>query len=464
MSSSGSSSTNPNVLGTSPIGKLLLQYSVPAVIASVATSLYNIVDSIFIGRGVGALAISGLAITFPLMNLVIAFCTLIAVGGATISSIFLGQRNLSRATDVVNNVFVLCLIHAVLVGGITLLFLDDILYFFGATPETIVYAREFMVIILLGTPISYVFIGLNNLMRATGYPAKAMVSALISVVVNVILAPIFIFVLRWGIAGAALATIGGQLVAFVWVMWHFMSRSSYVHFRRGNKWLSWPIARHAYAIGLSPFLMNVCACIVVIFINRALLENAGDLGNLAVGSYGIINRATMFFVMIVFGVTQGMQPILGYNYGARDWRRVRRTLNIGIWLGVAITFVGWALVELFPDAVSRLFTVEPVLIDICRGGFRIFFACYPLVGAQIVIQNFFQSIGKPGVSIFLSLTRQLIFLLPPLIILPHYMGIDGVWWSNSISDGLAFVLALVTLIVMMRKASFRHKTPAETQA
>jgi len=447
--------SDPNTLGTSSIGKLLIQYSVPAVIASVATSLYNIIDSIFIGRGVGAMAISGLAITFPLMNLVVAFCTLIAVGGATISSIFLGQRNLKRASDVVNNVFLLCLIHSVIVGGVTLLYLDEILYFFGATDATISYAREFMTIILYGTPISYIFIGLNNVMRATGYPTKAMISALISVVVNIALAPVLIFVLEWGIAGAALATIGGQLVAFVWVMWHFMSRDSYVHLTRNAKWLSRSIAGHMYAIGLSPFLMNVCACIVVIFINRALLTYSGSDGNMAVGAYGIINRATMFFVMIVFGVTQGMQPILGYNYGAGRWDRVRRTLSIGIWLGVIITTVGWALVEIAPDAVTLLFTGEPALIEICRGGFRIFFICYPLVGAQIVIQNFFQSISRPKLSIFLSLTRQLIFLLPPLLILPRYIGINGVWLANAISDGLAFVLALIMLVVMMRHTS-RH--------
>lgn len=295
----------------------------PAIIASVATSLYNIVDSIFIGQGVGPMAIAGLAITFPLMNLVVAFVTLIAVGGATISSIFLGQKNISRATDVINNVFMLCLIHSVVFGGITLLFLDDILYFFGATPETIVYAREFMRVILLGTPISFVFIGLNNLMRATGYPKKAMISALLSVLVNVILAPIFIFVMDWGIAGAATATMCGQFVAFLWVLWHFMSRSSFVHLKLKNRWFTPSIIKRIYSIGLSPFLMNVCACIVVVFINKALLDHGGADGNMAIGAYGIINRSTMFFVMIVFGVTQGMQPILGYNFGANHWERVK---------------------------------------------------------------------------------------------------------------------------------------------
>lgn len=443
--------SDPTILGTRSIGRLLVQYSVPAVIASVVTSLYNIIDSIFIGRGIGAMAIAGLAITFPLMNLVIAFCTLIAVGGATITSIFMGQKNIARASEVVNNVMTLCLVHAVIFGGITLIFLDEILTFFGATPETLPFAREFMQIILAGTPIAYVFIGLNNLMRATGYPAKAMVSALLSVGVNVALCPVFIFVFGWGIKGAALATVCGQTAACIWVLSHFLSKKSYIHLNRRLKWISSGIVKRIYSIGLSPFLMNVCACVVVVFLNRALLDCAGDDGNLAVGAYGILNRTTMFFVMIVFGVTQGMQPILGYNFGAGNLSRVRKTLNRGILIGVCITTAGWIVTQLFPDTISALFTTDLHLIEIARNGCHIYFLFFPVVGCQIVIQNFFQSIGKPKISIFLSLTRQLIFLIPFLLILPGMYGIDGVWSSVAASDCLAFVVALVTLIIMIRR-------------
>ncbi len=443
-------SSSPASLGKSSIGRLLVQYSVPAIIAAVATSLYNIIDSIFIGRGVGPMAISGLAITFPLMNLVIGFCTLIAAGGATISSIFLGQKNLARATDVVNNVMTLCVIHSVVFGGLTFIFLDDILYFFGATEQTIPYAREFMQVILIGTPVSYIFIGLNNIMRATGYPRKAMVSALVSVAANLVLAPIFIFVLRWGIKGAALATICGQGVAFVWVLWHFCSKSSYVHFVRGGSWLNTAIVRRVYAIGLSPFLMNATACFVVVFLNKSILEVAGQAGDIAIGAYGIINRTTMFFVMIVFGVTQGMQPILGYNIGAGNIDRVKSTLRKGIWLGVAITSAGWLVSEAFPDTVSRLFTTDETLIRISREGFRIYFIAYPVVGCQIVIQNFFQSVGRPSLSIFLALTRQLVLLIPFLIFFPRIWGIDGVWGSMCAADFLSFVTALLTLIWWMK--------------
>lgn len=443
--------TSPLSLETQSIGKLLMQYSIPAVIAATVTSLYNIVDSIFIGRGVGALAISGLAITFPLMNLVVAFCTLIAAGGATISSIFLGQKNSDKATDTVNNVMTLCIIHSVLFGGLTLLFLDQILMFFGATESTISYARDFMQIILFATPITFVLIGLNNLMRSTGYPKKAMISALLSVLVNVVLAPIFIFVLNWGIRGAAFATVVGQTIALIWVMAHFLSKSSYIRFQKGNKWLDGNICKRMYAIGLSPFLMNVCACVVVIFINKALLEYGGDLGDYAVGAYGILNRTAMLFVMVVFGVTQGMQPILGYNYGANHWERVKKTLSIGIVVGVAITTIGWIACEVFPHHISNLFTSDNTLKEIANNGFRIFFMFFFIVGGQIVIQNFFQSIGKPKISIFLSLTRQLIFLVPFLIVLPQYMGVNGVWTSVAAADILAVIVTLFTLWIQMRK-------------
>lgn len=453
-----SASTSPLVLGTNSIRSLLWQYSGPAIIASVATSLYNIIDSIFIGRGVGAMAIAGLAITFPLMNLVVGFCTLVAVGGSAISSIFLGQKDVPRATDVVNNVMSLCLIHSIVFGGAALLLLDPILYAFGATSETISYARDFLRVILYGTPITYVFIGLNNLMRATGYPKKAMISALLSVAVNIIIAPIFIFVLGWGIAGAAWATVLGQSAAFVWVLHHFMSKKSFVHFDLKRKWLTWSIIKRIYSIGLSPFLMNLCACIVVMFLNKALLSCHDVDGNLAVGAYGILNRTTMFFVMIIFGVTQGMQPILGYNIGAGKWDRVKRTLKLGVWIGVLISTIGWIINECFPDMVSELFTTDRRLIDIARSGARIYFIVYPVVGAQIVIQNYFQSIGHPALSIFLSLTRQLIFLLPLLWILPDIYGVDGVWASMAGSDMLAFITAIITIWISFRRMDKKYAT------
>lgn len=438
-------------LGEDSIFKLLLQYSIPAIIAMTATSLYNIIDSIFIGRGVSAMAISGLAVTFPLMNLVVAFCTLISAGGATISSIFLGQNDKKRTIETLNNVTILCLIHGFLFGIITLLFLRPILFFFGATDATIEYAVDFMEVILIGTPILYVFIGLNNLMRATGHPKKAMLSALISVIINIILAPIFIFVFEWGIRGAALATVIAQTVSMIWVIFHFVDENSYIRFQHNIQLLNSQIIIKIYNIGLSPFLMNVCACVIVILINKALLHYGGEAGDLAVGSYGIINRTAMLFVMIVFGITQGMQPVLGYNFGAGKWERVKKTLKYGIIGGVTITTFGWIICEIVPGAISSLFTTDSLLIELSNRGFRLSFIVWPLIGAQIIIQNFFQSIGMPKISIFLSLTRQMIFLVPLLIIFPYLWGTDGVWISLSVSDALACILAIVTLIIQKKR-------------
>ncbi len=440
----------------------MVQYSLPAIVAALVTSLYNIVDSIFIGRGVGPMAISGLAITFPLMNLVVAFCVLLAAGGATVSSIFLGQKNLEKATETLNSVAAMCVVHAVVIGGAGLLFLDSILTFFGATEETLPYAREFMRVILLGTPVSYIFIGLNNLMRATGYPKKAMISAILSVVVNVILAPLFIFKFAWGIGGAALATIIGQLSAFVWVLAHFISRKSYVHFRRQERLSRPSLLMRIYGIGLSPFLMNCCACLVVVFINKSLLDSAGADGNTAIGAYGIINRTTMFFIMVVFGITQGMQPILGYNYGAGNWGRVSHTLRMGLWAGASISTLGCAVCELFPNTISHMFTTDGPMVTIAREGFRLYFICFPIVGVQIIIQNYFQSLGKPKFSIFLSLTRQLLFLVPMLWIMSRLYGVPGVWLSMTGSDFLAGVLAIATVIYMNRRLG-RQIQPGHAQ-
>lgn len=443
---------SPLILGSEPIGKLLVQYSVPAIIAMTVTSLYNIIDSIFIGHGVGALAIAGLAITFPLMNLVVAFCTLVGIGGATISSIFLGQGDRVRATEVVHNVLFMCIVNAICFGGLTFVFLDPILLFFGASHDTLPYARDFMQVILLGTPITYVFIGLNNVMRATGYPRKAMLSSLLTVGCNIILAPIFIFSLGWGIRGAALATLVSQTVAMVWVLVHFSNKKSFVHFDRRYARLKARVVGKIFSIGMSPFLMNVCACVVVIFINNALQRTGGDL---AIGAYGIVNRTLMLFVMIVMGITQGMQPIVGYNFGAKQYDRVRKTLRYGIMAGVIVTSIGFALSELFPHAIVAMFTTSEELVDLSVVGLRISCAMFPFVGCQIVISNFFQSIGRAPVSIFLSLSRQLLFLLPLLLILPNYWSTNGVWWSMPISDFIAFVIAVVALLIHQR--SIRRK-------
>lgn len=441
-------SQTPHILGSEPVGKLLLRYSIPAIIGMTVTSLYNIIDSIFIGHGVGAIAIAGLAITFPMMNLVIAFCTLVSAGGATISSIRLGQKDLEGTTEILGNTLMLCLINSILFGGISLLFLDEILTFFGASRETLPYARDFMQVILLGTPISYTMIGLNNVMRATGYPRKAMLTFMLTVFVNLVLAPIFIFHFKWGIKGAAIATVIAQFVGMVWVVKHFIDKESFVRLRPGFWKLKRQIIGNIFSIGMSPFFINVTACVVVIFINNSLQTHGGDM---AIGAFGIINRMMMLYVMIVLGLTMGMQPIVGYNFGAQLHDRVNRTLKLSIISGVCITSSGFLICQLFPHGVAALFTTDTTLSNIAAHGVRFCIFFFPLVGAQIVIGNFFQSIGKAKISIFLSLTRQLLFLLPGLLIFPRFMELDGIWISMPVSDFLAFLTAIISLYLYMRR-------------
>ena len=439
---------NPHILGEAPIGKLLVEYSIPAIIGMTLTSLYNIIDSIFIGHGVGALAISGLAITFPLMNLLVAFCTLVGVGGATLSSIRLGQKDKKGAEDILGNVAILCVINAIFYGGLAFIFLEPILFFFGASEATLPYARDFMQVILLGSPISYVMIGLNNIMRATGYPKKAMLSSMLTVGCNIILAPIFIFVLNWGIRGAALATICSQFIGMLWVLYHFYSPKTYIRFQRHSMRLKQHIIANIFAIGMSPFVMNVCACCIVIFINNRLLNYGGDM---AIGAFGILNRIQMLFVMIVMGITMGMQPITGYNYGAQHFDRVKRTLKLGITAGCIITTLGFIIGELFPGIFVGMFTDNHELTDEATLALRIGILSFPVVGAQIVITQFFQSIGKARISIFLSLSRQLLFLLPGLAFLPPFYGVEGVWFSMPLSDALAFAVAALMLAYHYKK-------------
>lgn len=439
---------NPHILGEAPIGKLLVEYSIPAIIGMTLTSLYNIIDSIFIGHGVGALAISGLAITFPLMNLLVAFCTLVGVGGATLSSIRLGQKDKKGAEDILGNVAILCVINAIFYGGLAFIFLEPILFFFGASEATLPYARDFMQVILLGSPISYVMIGLNNIMRATGYPQKAMLSSMLTVGCNIILAPIFIFVLNWGIRGAALATICSQFIGMLWVLYHFYSPKTYIRFQRHSMRLKRKIMGNIFAIGMSPFVMNVCACCIVIFINNRLLNYGGDM---AIGAFGILNRIQMLFVMIVMGITMGMQPITGYNYGAQHFDRVKRTLKLGITAGCIITTLGFTVGELFPGVFVGMFTDNHELTEEATLALQIGILAFPIVGPQIVITQFFQSIGKARISIFLSLSRQLLFLLPGLAFLPPFYGVEGVWFSMPLSDALAFAVAALMLAYHYKK-------------
>ena len=433
---------NATELGTQPIGKLLMQYAIPAIIAMTASSIYNMVDSIFIGQGVGPLAISGLAITFPFMNLGAAFGAMVGVGASTLISVKLGQRDYGTAQTVLGNVITLNLIIGIAFSIITLMFLDPILYFFGASADTIGYARDYMLIILAGNVFSHMYFGLNAVLRASGHPQKAMYATINTVVINTLLDPLFIYVFDWGIRGAAIATIIAQVISLIWQFKILTDKNELLHLRRGIYHLQSKIVKNIIAIGLSPFCMNVASCFIVIFINKGLKEYDGDL---AIGAYGIVNRLVFICVMIVMGITQGMQPIAGYNYGAQQFDRVTWVLKLSIYGATAMTTLTFLVGELLPDVAVRLFTTDEGLISRAAEGFRIVVLFFPIVGFQMVTSNFFQSIGMANKAIFLSLTRQLLFLLPCLIILPTFMGAAGIWWSMPISDLTASLVAGVLL-------------------
>ncbi len=441
-------------LGTKPVGRLLMQYAMPAIIAMTASSLYNMVDSIFIGQGVGPMAISGLALTFPFMNLSAAFGAAVGVGASTCISVKLGQRDYSTAQNILGNTITLNLIIGVLFSIVSLLFLDPILFFFGASDQTIPYARDYMVIILLGNVFSHMYFGMNAVLRAAGKPRHAMYATMFTVIMNTMLDPLFIYTLGLVISGAAYATILSQMIALTWQIWLFADRSQLLHLCKGTYRLRKAIVRNIIGIGMSPFLMNVCACIVVIFINKGLLQYGGDL---TVGAYGIANRIAFVFVMVVMGINQGMQPIAGYNYGARNTARLMKTLKLSMLAATVVTTSGFLVAEFIPELCARMFTTDEQLIGLAAHGLRIIMATFPIVGYQMVVTNFFVSIGMAKTSIFLSMSRQMLFLFPLLLLLPLEFGVNGVWMSMPISDTLS---ALVTLWLMVR---YMNKTKNENQ-
>ncbi|MBR4571877.1 MAG: MATE family efflux transporter [Prevotella sp.] len=439
-------------LGTKPVGALLLQYALPAIVAMVASSLYNMVDSIFIGQGVGAVAISGLAITFPFMNLSAAFGAAIGVGSSTFLSVKLGQRDYEIANRILGNNAMLNIIVGIGFGAICLLFLDPILRFFGASDATLPYAREYMQIILVGNAVTHLYFGQNAVLRAASKPKMAMYITIFTVIFNALLDPLFIYTFQMGIRGAAYATVLAQFVALCWQWRLFSDKEELLHFEYDKFRIEMPIVRNIIGIGISPFAMNACACLVVIFINNSLVSYGGDM---AVGAYGIANRIAFIFVMVTMGVCQGMQPIAGYNYGAENYHRMLEVLRLASITGTAVCFVGFLIAMLIPETCARLFTSDPTLIGYSVLALRYMMCTFFFIGAQMVITNFFQSIGKAKISIFLSLSRQLIFLVPLIYILPQYMGLDGVWLSMPVSDIVAAVMAYVMIFMYIKK--FKRK-------
>ena len=435
-------------LGTKPVGKLLAQYALPAIIAMTAASLYNIIDRVFIGQVVGPMAISGLAITFPFINLGAAFGAAVGVGASTAISVKLGQRDYETAENILGNTVTLNLIIGSAFGIICLIFLNPILRFFGASDATLPYARSFMEVILAGNVISHMYFGMNAVLRATSKPRQAMMATIFTVVMNIFLDFVFIRLWHWGIRGAAFATVISQALALCWQMKQFANQNELLHLKHGIYRLKKHLVENIISIGISPFLMNVCACIVVIFMNNQLVKYGGDM---AVGAYGIANSIAMIFVMFVIGLDQGMQPIAGYNYGSQQTDRLMRVLKLTILTATGIMVTGWLIAHIAPYYCARMFMTDSELIRQAIKAIQINMMMYPLIGYQMVITNFFQCIGKVKISIFLSLSRQLLFLLPLLAILPHFFQVDGVWASLPSSDLTASLVAAIIMTVYMRR-------------
>ncbi|MBQ0077360.1 MAG: MATE family efflux transporter [Bacteroidales bacterium] len=446
----GQTAAAPTELGTLKISTLLRKFAVPGIIAQTAASLYNMVDSIYIGHipDVGPYAISGLAVTFPLMNISIALGTLVGVGAMTMISILLGQKNYGAANKVLSNVLSLNVIIGVVFTVVAIAFLDPILRFFGATDNTLPFARDYMLIILLGNTFTHLLHGFNGIIRSSGHPKTAMGLTLFTVISNAILDPVFIFVFGLGIKGAALATVFCQILALIYTFRFLADKKRFLHFPRPIFQLNWRIAKQSMAIGLGPFLMNLAACLVALFINQQLLRYGGDL---AIGSYGIVNRFTMLFVMICMGFNQGLQPIAGYNYGARQYKRVKEIFVLTLKWELLITVLCFLFSELFPEVAVRLFTNDENLVQMASKGLRLMNAGFAIVGVGIVTSNFFQCLGMVKTSIFLSLSRQLIFLLPLIYTLPLLWQETGVWISFPISDVVSAIVSIILVARLFRK-------------
>lgn len=434
-------------LGTKPVKQLLRQYATPAIIAMTASSLYNMADSIFIGQGVNATAISGLAITFPFMNLSAAFGAAVGIGSSTLISMRLGQKDYSTANRILGNNVSLNVIIGLLLMVVCLIFINPILRFFGASDATLPYAREYMEIILLGNVFTHLYFGMNAVLRAASKPRQAMYATMFTVMLNIILDPIFIWVFDMGIRGAALATILSQMAALTWQFRLLSNKREFLHFQKHSFKIDTGLVKNIIAIGISPFSMNTCACLVVIFINNQLVHYGGDS---AVGAYGISNRLAFIFFMIVMGINQGMQPIAGYNYGAQQMDRVFTVLKYSVIYATLAMTAGWVVSVFFPWPCARLFTNDPDLLRESVNAIRINMLVSPLIGSQAVITNFFQSIGKAKVSVFLSLSRQMLFLIPLAAIMPIMWGINGVWAALPASDLVAFIITIIILIRYLR--------------
>lgn len=440
-------------LGEESIGKLLIKFSIPAIVGMIVNALYNIIDRVFIGRGVGKLALSGVTVTFPISTIIMAFGMLVGIGCAALISIKLGQQKKEEAEHILGNAFTLIIIISLIVTTLGLIFLEPMLLKFGASKETLPYAKEYIRIILIGVIFQNIGFGLNNTIRSEGNPRVAMFTMLIGGVLNTILDPIFIFVFNMGTKGAAIATVISQTVNTIWVLSYFFSKRSVLKIRYKNLKLDSKVIKSIFAIGMSPFSMQIAASIVTIISNRSLVKYGGDL---ALGAMGVIMSIVMLVLMPIFGINQGCQPIIGYNYGAKKYNRVKKALKLAILAATTITTTGFIIIQLFPKQLISIFNKDPQLVAIGVHGIRIYLFMLPIIGFQIVSSNYFQAIGKAKISMFLSLSRQVIILIPLLLILPRIFELNGVWIAGPSADAISSIVTAIFLFIEIRHLNELH--------
>jgi len=439
---------NPNVLSEKKISRLLWDFSLPAITGLLVNALYNIVDSIFVGHGVGAIGLAAVTIAFPIMIILMGFGMLVGVGATTLISIRIGQQKQQEAEKILGNALILSIVLAVTLSAIFLTFLDPILIRLGAEPEVLPYAHDFSRIILSGSVFMFIGFGLNNVIRAEGNPRIAMLTMVVSALLNTVLNPLFIFGLGLGIKGSALATVLSQAVAACLVLGHFMSSTSYLKFHRANFIIDKALAAKILTMGSSAFFMQVAASMMAGLFNHLLVIYGGQV---AIAAMGVINRVSMLMMMPIFGIGQGMQPIVGFNYGAGNYDRVKEAVKKATIAATAVAVTGFIFVEGFDHYIIRLFSSETDLIVLGAAGLKIFLLMLPLIGLQIIGSMFFQAIGKPTQSLLLSMSRQILILLPLLLTLPHFWGLTGIWLAGPLADLGATILTGLLLYIQLRR-------------
>jgi len=430
------------------VGKLLLEFSIPAIIGMLVNTLYNIIDRIFIGHieGIGNLAMAGVGVTMPLMTIILAFGMLIGIGTATKISIKLGEHDKESAEKLLGNAFTLIIIISIFLTVFGLVFSNPLLKMFGASENIIGYGEDFIQVIFIGCIFNMISFGLNHSIRSDGSPKIAMASMLMSAIINIILDPIFIFGLNLGVRGGALGTVVAQLISSIWILYYFTKGSSTLKIRKKNLRLDKKSVMGIIAIGVSPFSMQIAQSAVQIIANNSLQLYGGDI---AVSAMTIIGSLAMVFLMPIFGLNQGLQPIIGYNFGAKKYDRVKQAVKYGVIAATIIVTVGFIVIEAASELLVKVFNNDPSLIEVTSHGMRIFLLMLPFVGGQVIVTNYFQSIGKVKISMLLSLLRQVIILIPCLLIIPMFKGLDGVWIAGATSD---FLSVIITYVVFVRKS------------